>query len=136
MKDYARKTGQYVLPHSAYNRAVAFVRDYPRLKALVIDIIEESPAPSETPGIQKLLATGSPTETKAIKISPMMQDIRLLEDSLLAAVPPESRDAILGSIIAGYRYPSDKSTRTYSTYKQKFLYEIALRKGYIYEETL
>lgn len=127
MKKYNPKTGPYTLPRSTYFRMVYLVKDYPRLCEEVDAILEATPPQTETPEIQRQRNIKA-TETTNLRYAAVMKDIRDIEDALQKAVPPEAQKAILSSIINNERYPIDKDRRTYSNYKQKFIYILAKKR--------
>lgn len=130
MKNYQPTKSQYTLPKSIYYRVIYFVRDYPRLLEEIDAILEATPPPSETPEVQKQRNIRA-TETVNLKYSEIKKDIRDIEETLIQAVPPEARKAIMSSIIYGESYPLDLDRRTYSRYKQKFIYRLAERRNLI-----
>lgn len=130
MKNYQPTKGQYALPKSIYYRVIYFIKDYPRLLEEKYAILEATPPPSETPEVQKQRNIRA-TETENIKYSDIVKDIRDIEETLIKAVPPEARKAIMSSILYGESYPLDLDRRTYSRYKQRFIYRLAERRNLI-----
>lgn len=130
MKIYNPKKGIYTLPGSIYYRVIYFIKDYPRLIETADAMLEATPPPTETPEIQRQRNIKA-TETMNLKYAAIMQDVRDIEDALQKAVPPEAQKAILSSIINGEAYPLDKDKRTYSRYKQRFIYTLAEKRQLI-----
>lgn len=130
MKTYSPKTGPYTLPRSIYYRVIYLVKDYPRLKLAADAMLEATPPPTETPEIQRQRNLRA-TETNNLKYAAVMADIRDIEETLMETVPPDSRKAILDSIINGESYPLDKARSTYTKYKHKYVYTLAERRHWV-----
>lgn len=123
-KVYCPTKGKYVLPKSAYMRTVYTVRDYPRLLQLANDLVVSTSNTTSIPKIQKQRNIKT-EEHQSLKYAEIMNDIRLIEEALLESVSPDDREAVLANVINDKPWPHLKSTRTYRTYKQKFLYTVA-----------
>lgn len=129
MRDYQQKSTRnpYYLPHTVYRRALALVRDYPRMCRTREEIILSS---SEGRGGGS--GPGRPTEVKALKIASIDDDIRAVERAL-AKVPQEYRQGILDNIL--YGIPQDRlpnaARRTWSTWRARFLYQLAHAKRWL-----
>lgn len=130
MKIYNPKKGVYTLPKSVYYRVLYIVKDYPRLLQDADAMLEATPPQTETPEIQRQRNLRA-TETNNLKYTEIMKDIRDIENALKDAVPDDAQKAILSSIINNTPYPLDKDRRTYSRYKQKFLYILAKERNLI-----
>lgn len=128
MKEYSRKRGKYTLPGTVYMKTIYQIRDYPRLKQNICDVIEESPDPGEVHvagGKQR-----SVTESKAIRIS----DDGMIVDAIDRAaesIPEEYRSGVWNNVVAGEPYPLDASRSTYGMHKARFVYLVAKNLGWI-----
>ena len=129
-KIYNPKKGVYAVPDTVYLRMVYLVKDYPRMCMTADSLLDATPPQTETPEIQRQRNIKA-TETNNLKYAAIMSDIRDVEAALTATVPPESQKAILHAIINNTRYPIDKDRRTYTRYKQHFIYELAKRRNLI-----
>lgn len=129
MRDYQLQKGEHTMPYSCYRRTVAAIRDVPRLREMVDDMIDATPE-RDTNGGGRSSTTSNPTESIAIRISVPMRDIRAIEGAL-EVVPAAYREAIWWNIMTGRAYPPKLSKRTAGRYKQKYVYEVAQRLGYI-----
>ena len=130
MKIYQNKTGAYTLPRSVYYRMIYFIKDYPRLIDAADALLEATPTPTETPEIQRQRNLQA-TETANIKYAEFMKDIREIESALKKSVPADAQAAILRAVIYDAPYPIDKDKRTYSRYKQRFIYTLAKERNLI-----
>ena len=128
-KIYSPKKSEYAMPKSVYYRMVYLVKDYPRLCEEAESILLATPPQTETPEIQRQRNITA-QETQSLKYAAIMADVRDIEDAL-QVIPSDARMAILASIIQNKSYPLDRSNRTYSRYKQYYLYTLAKKRGLI-----
>lgn len=127
MRDYQRtKSNPYYLPHTVYRRALALVRDYPRMCKAREEIIMASSEGHGGGGI------GRPTEAKALRILTLDDDIYIV-DRALNRIPREYRQGVLDNIISGIRQDDlpAASRRTWQTWRARFLWHVAKGKKWI-----
>lgn len=126
MRDYQRtKNNPYHLDKPVYKLVLSFIRAYPALRESLVDTVEESPAPPD--GMPKGNGTGDPTSNKASRVEPICDDIRIIDQSL-RVVPEEYRQSILDSIINFTPYPVWADRSTFWRWKQRFIYEVYVKK--------
>lgn len=128
MRDYQRtKCNAYYLPHTVYRRALALVRDYPRMRRSRDEIITAS-----SDGRGGGTGPGRPTEAKAMRIASIDDDIHTVERAL-ERIPREYRQGILDNII--YGIPQDRlpnaGRATWQRWRARFLYQIAQAKRWL-----
>ena len=128
-KIYSPKSGGYTLAPSAYYRTVYLIKDYPRLCQEAEAVMLATPPQTETPEIQRQRSVRA-AETQAINYASIMADVRIIEDAL-EVIPDDAQAAILKNILYAEPYPIDRDKRTYGRYKQKYIYNVAKRKGII-----
>lgn len=93
-RNYQRKrNNNYWLPDDVYRRALAHVRAYPQLCARRDEIIFSSPAGDGPHGS----GVGNPTESKALQLDRIEDDIAAV-DRALSKVPPEYRQGLIDNI--------------------------------------
>ena len=125
MRNYQpKKNNPYLLPYNLYRRVLYTIRDYPRL-------CEEASIRSDyltaftVDGMPKATAHSSPTEFAAIHLSLITDEIRAI-DKAIASIPKFYRKPVLENIISDKAYPVyGADRRTYGTYKQRFIYNVA-----------
>ena len=128
MRDYQRKpkNNPYWMEHSVYRRALALVRDYPRMAAVRDAIIFESPD-----GSQGGWHTGRPTEQKALRIAAMEEDLRIV-DKALEKIPQAFRQGVLDNVLYGTRMDDLPGARsTWSRWRARLLWYVAKGKRWI-----
>lgn len=128
MRDYQpKKQNQYYLQHTLYRRVLALVRDYPRMTAAREQIIYESPE-----GTGGGRGPGRPTESKALRIATIDDDIRAVERAL-EKLPPEYRQGVLDNVLYGRRQADlpYAGERTWQRWKSKLLWMVAHNKHWI-----
>ena len=131
MRNYQPK-GKYTLEKSLYKRTIATIQDYDRMVEDVGRILTSSPSHDNNGGGRSNMPT-QPTEAMALRITELNKQIRAISNSL-SVVPHEYREGVWYNITKGKAYPVFYSKRTYSRYKQIFIYEVAKRMGWVYEE--
>lgn len=131
MRDYQPK-GKYYLDRRLYRRTLATIRDYSRMVEVVGDIILATPDHDNNGGGKSSLPS-APTENIAIMISDLERQIRIIENSL-DIIPDEYKEGVWMNVTQDKSYPVESSKRTYSMYKQLFIYEVAVRMGWAYRE--
>lgn len=115
------------MPRSAYIRTIALIRDYPRLKEIVADICEASPSSGQSGNspVQSSVSSMSSTESNAIRITPYMRDIRLIDTALKNSVPVPARKGVMDRIIYNTPYPDKYPVEKYLEYSNNFIYAVA-----------
>lgn len=130
MRDYQPK-GKYWLDRRLYRRTLATIRDYNRMIEDVANFITRSPNHDTNGGRSSL--PSNPTENIAIRIASMQREIRIIEDSL-SVIPEDYQEGVWLNVTQDRKYPIESSKSTYSKYKQKYIYEVAVRMGWAYKE--
>jgi len=82
MRNYQRKKiNEYSMPHNLYMQIQYKIRDYDRLKREYLDILHSSPDPHEI--YSKAAFKGSPTESKAIKLSCIDNSLKGIDQAII-----------------------------------------------------
>lgn len=132
MRDYQPTRSKYWLDRRLYRRTLATIRDYSRMVEEVSDIITNSPSHDNNGGGRSTLPS-NPTEKIAIRIAELQREIHIIERSL-DVIPEEYQEGVWLNIIEDKSYPIENGKRTYSMYKQRYIYEVAVRMGWAYRE--
>ncbi|MBO7336437.1 MAG: hypothetical protein J6U42_05815 [Lachnospiraceae bacterium] len=130
MRDYQRKKGKYILPAAVYHQVIWQVRDYYRLKDMAEAVCEESA------GMGDGMPHGSPSPDGVFnKATRRMEYTRITDaiDAELAKIPKEYQRGVWNNIHYSTAFPMDAGRTTYSNYKSRFIYQIAVRLG-LYED--
>ena len=133
MRDYQPKKNEYWLEPTVYRRALAIVRDYPRLLAARRDILHGSPTRSDVTSAPKGVPS-DPTAQRAIRLAKVESQIAQIEGAI-GMVPKKYRTAVLANIIDERHGVSrefaarkaDCSASTIRRYRAVLLWEIAGR---------
>lgn len=131
MRNYQLK-GKYTLEKSLYKRTIATIQDYDRMVEELGDILTSTPSHDNNGGGRSNLPT-QPTENLALRITELNNQLRIISNSL-SVVPHKYREGVWYNITKDKAYPVFDSKRTYSRYKQIFIYEVAKRMGWVYSE--
>ncbi len=146
-KEYIRKTPKdYALPPSLYMRVLSTVRDYPRMKESISDVLyggssaiynDEFAKKNKDGKIEikraimpKAKHVGKVTENKALKIAQTSETIKAIDDAL-QKIPQEYRKYIFENIIYKKPYPYYAHRNTWSKWKGIFLYFVADELGWL-----
>lgn len=121
MRDYqAKKRNPYYLEHTLYRRVLALVRDYPRMVQMRESIIYESPE-----GAGGGRVPGKPTESKALRMATLSDDIRAIERAL-DKIPREYRQGVMDNVLCDRRMDDLPGARsTWSRWRGRFLWHVA-----------
>lgn len=109
-------------------RTIYLIRDYDRLKADYIDMIESSPEPGD--GQPRGSETSDPTFNLAVKCERILDSILAIE-SAFECIPKEYRKGIKDNIMYQTRYPDIAGSATWSRYKSKLINRVANNMGWI-----
>lgn len=127
-KDYQPKKNGYYLPDDVYRRALAHIRAYPAMCRRRDEIIRESPS-GDAPGRS---GVGRPTESKAIRLSALYDDVAAVEKAL-DKIPREYRQGIMDNLIA--RVPMCRidgaSEATWKRWRARLLWQLARNMRWI-----
>lgn len=125
MRDYQPKRNPWYLEHTVYRRALALVRDYPRMVRARDAIILSSPEGRGGSG------PGRPTEQKALRIEAIDDDIRVV-DKALGRIPEVFRRGVMDNIVYGKRMDDLPGARsTWSRWRARLLWHVARGKRWI-----
>lgn len=128
MRDY---TPAYIqMSHATAMRVKWTIKDYPRLKQEADAFIARTPAPTETPEIQRQRDITA-TERNNLRYAELIKTIRAIEDALVESVSPEDRQTIMEHILQDKRWPLNKSESTYKRIQNNYLYAVAEKLHYI-----
>lgn len=122
MRDYQAQS-KWFLPRNVYMQTLYQIRDYPRLKEELQDILDSSPALDD--GMPRGSGPGDPTFSKAERIDRLQLQVRPIE-SALEKLEPFYRKPVLNNIIYGTKF--DTYVTSYSTYRRKrqeFIWHVA-----------
>ncbi len=126
MRDYQPRRNPYYLEHTLYRRVLALVRDYPRMVKLREAIIYESPCGSGGKG-----GPGRPTESKALRMAVLDDDIRAVERAA-ERIPREYRQGVLDNLLLGRRMDDLPGARsTWSRWRGRFLWYVAKNRHWL-----
>lgn len=146
-KEYIRKTPKdYSLPPSLYMRVLSTVRDYPRIKQDISDVLyggssaiyndefakvdKQGKIKIERAIMPKARNVSNVTENKAIRISLKVDTICAIDDALMM-IPEEYREYIFRNVVYKKPYPNYASKNTWSINRMKFLYFVAQNLGFL-----
>ena len=73
----------------------------------------------------------NPTALKAERLEKVSKEIKIIEEAL-TVVPADYQKAILLSIIARKPYPKEANIKTYKKWKRRFIYAVAIAKGFAF----
>lgn len=119
------KNNPWYLEHTVYRRALALVRDYPRMLAARNAIILSTPEGRGGNG------PGRPTEQKALRIAAIDDDIHVVEKAL-GKIPQVFRQGVLDNVIYGKRMDDLPGARsTWSRWRARLLWHVARGKKWI-----
>lgn len=130
MRDYQPKKNKYILPNALYNQILWQIRDYYRIKDEYNSIPEEMKSPSDNDG----LPHGSPSfdgmDKKIIRMDRLRAWIEVIEVER-NEIPIEYRSGVWDHIMYRKPYPDVADRSTFSRYKSRLIYNIAVRQGMI-----
>jgi len=128
MRDYQRqKNNPYILPKTAYKRAIDLVKDYDRIRREIAEIPYETHTGDGQP---RGSTPGDPTGEAAVRMERKWQDCKAVDDALYQ-VPQEYRTGVFNNVLyPECGYPVDAGIATYSRKKSLFLYHVA-KNAYI-----
>lgn len=115
---------RYRLPRNLYRKTIYTIKDYDRLKARREEILSASPPPPD--GQPKGGQAGDIVFRKAVRLADIDQQIKAIEEAL-ERVPEEYRKGVWDHIQSRTPFPVDASMNTYKTWKQRFIYWVAVR---------
>ena len=128
MRDYqAKRNHYYIDDHRLYVRTITLIRDYPRMCQMREAILYESP---KEPGGGH--GPGRPTESKALRMATLDDDIRAIERAL-DKIPREYRQGVMDNIICRTRQADlpYASERTWRYQKAAFIWHVAKNKHWL-----
>lgn len=126
MRHYqCKKNNPYHLPHNLYMRMLYLIRDYSRLQEERMDIILSGGAGDGQP---RASTPGNPTESKALRLLKTSDHCNAVE-SALKEIPKEYRRGVFNNICYGSVFPDDAAYSTYKRWRQRFIYNVALKLG-------
>lgn len=114
------------MDRTTYMQTIWFIRRYWDFQEEYEQILEESRTNTGIRGS----GMSNPTAIKAERLANVKQEIDTIENSL-KIVPPEYQKGVLLSIVAKRPYPSNAAVRTYKKWKRRFIYAVAVNKGWI-----
>ena len=128
-RNYQRtKNNPYLLPHNLYMRTLYVIRDYDRRKDEYIALAYVSPHQMNgAPGSGR---PSNPTENRGIRRAALFDELEAVEQALMA-IPDEYRQGVRQNVMYGAWYPKNADVRTYQRWKQRFVYLVAGRLGFI-----
>ena len=125
MRDYQpTKNNPYWLPYTLYRRTLSLIRDYDRMAREHEDIPTDKSAGSGGSGI------GDPTGSAGTRSAEISRDLAAV-DHALKLVPEEYRAGVWKSAAYSLPYPKDADRSTYSRQKRRFIFNVAVNKGWI-----
>ena len=109
------------MPKTLYKKTLALIRDYERLKEEKEDVISLNGAGDGQP---RGTDTTNPTESKAIKLIEINNQIKAIEEAQ-KEIPKEYLKGIMENIINNKRYPDDANRVTYCRQKSRYIATVA-----------
>lgn len=121
----------YALPADIRGAVLWTIRGYYKLKQRYEEILDASPAPPDgQPGAR---STRSPVDDKAVRLSELSTKIHAIErgwDGIVGLpetrIPEEYRAGVWAKIQTGSPYPKDAALNTYKTWKQRYIWNVAV----------
>lgn len=114
------------LQKNVYMQTLWFIRRYWDMLEEYQDILDASPNPNGVRGT----GISNPTAMKQERLEKLHDDIKAIEEAI-KILPEEYRFGVLLSIIKRNQYPDNASIRTYNRWKRRFVYAVAINKGFI-----
>jgi len=128
MRNYQpSKNNNYKLAHSLFMHMVYLVKDYPRMKSEINDVINSVPNALEQSSNNHF---SDPTGNKVVKIEKMSTECKAVELAL-DDLPIEYRKSVFDKVCHNSPYPIDADRTTYGRWKCRFLWNIAKNLLYI-----
>lgn len=127
MRNYQyHKNNPYWLPHNVYMQVLYAVRDYDRLRAEYLNIINETPSPDGVPGNPN---PGDSTAQKAVRALSISNEIDHIERAL-EKIPQEYRMGVFNNVRYRVNFPVNVPAHrnTWSNWRRRFLYFVAKNK--------
>ena len=128
MKDYHPKKGKYILPTSVYHQTIWIIRDYDRIVSELSDMMLASPAPPD--GQPKGSSISDEVFAKTKRRDEYTAKKLAIEHGL-EKVPEEYRRGVWDNIQMRKAFPHDAGRSTYSKWKSRFIYEVAVKMNFI-----
>ena len=136
-----KRMSQYLLPSNLYRRVIYTIKDYDRLKQEYQAVLESSRKPNVScgtdgrgrPVAEYVRCSGAaydPTAEKGVKLAMMSDEIHAIERAL-EQIPKEYRDGVFGNIRYGAAYPDIAHYHTWQKWRQRFVYFVASKLGYV-----
>lgn len=124
MKDYQPKKNKYSIPQDAYNTTLWIIRGYHRF----VDIVRFESNTMKAIEYDKDHVQASPdsdvTFRAAVKIADCKEKINAIETAR-DHIPCEYRQGVWENVLYHNRYPDDAAESTYSSYRSRFIREVA-----------
>lgn len=114
------------LQKNIYMQTLWFIRRYWDMQEEYQDILDASPDPYGVRGT----GISNPTAMKQERLERLHDDIKAIEDAM-KIIPDDYRYGVLLSIIKREPYPFNATARTYNRWKRRFVYAVAVNKGFI-----
>lgn len=128
MRDYQpEKNNPYWLPATLYRRTLALIRDYDRM------VKEHDDIPTDTSKEGGGGGTGDRTGSAGVHAAEIARDIAAI-DHAMEMIPKEYRGGVWQSVAYSLAYPKDADRRTYSRQKSRFIFFVAVNKGWVRPE--
>ena len=123
MKDGQRKkNNKYILPQQVWLQTINLIRDYYRMKEVADDLIATAPVKDGT-GIRS--GVSDPTFAKVVKRERHVKMTDIIDEEK-NKIPVEYRHGVWNSIMYRTPYPLDADRSTYSRWKSRFVYNVAV----------
>lgn len=113
-----KKNNPYFMPRTLYRRVIAVIRDYPRQRQEVNDIIYGTTSPDVAVAGGKI---GKPTEDMVIRLERYMRDLDAVEKAL-GKIPKEYQKDVFNNIVCGKRFPATAHYNTWLRWRKRFIW--------------
>ena len=124
MKDYQPKNSKYSIPRDAYNTTLWIIRGYHRFVDIVRFEVNTMKAIEYDKDNIQVSPDADSTFRAAVKIADCREKIKAIE-AARDNIPSEYRKGVWENVLYHNRYPDDAAERTYSTYRSRFIHDVA-----------
>lgn len=122
------KNNEYYLERHLYRRMLELIRDYDRLRDRMRDLEDTRKAITYDRDQVQTSPRDDALINIVLKYDVCREKVEAIEKSL-EQIPQEYRRGVWENITKNRSYPDDAATRTYATWKARFIYRVAEKLG-------
>ena len=128
MRDRPRKYPRewWIEDRHVYQRTISTIRSFRRTKDMYMSIIDLDAVASD--GMPHGTVISDTTGSKAMRVERYMEELDAIEAAIMS-VPSLYRAGVWAHCIDGKDFPTDADRKTYSKWKQCFIYHAAENLG-------